>query len=232
MSKNGLHRHYDRLTAEERFRLDVLAMARGDKQESERLVSSCPRLPYTMNDRAFTGRWLGALDLTLRVYVDVAGHLDRLKTLEAIRAVLPFQDDYARGRMRDAFVEGHRAGARQAWRHKGPAPEWPLDGIDEARVDRLADLSSTIVPEILDGLERREAEHALTLWRGFGAFCEDALGLEPRKVLTVVMEPGVARVDDLEATAERLELEPDAEAVEEIRQGLAEAWETVEGRGS
>jgi hypothetical protein len=41
--KNGLHRHYDRLTAEEGFRLDVLAMARGDEQESERLVSSCPR---------------------------------------------------------------------------------------------------------------------------------------------------------------------------------------------
>ena len=29
MSKNGLHRHYDRLMSEERFRLDVLAMARG-----------------------------------------------------------------------------------------------------------------------------------------------------------------------------------------------------------
>jgi len=45
VSKNGLHRHYDKLTAEERFRLDVLAMARGDLQESERLVSSCPRSP-------------------------------------------------------------------------------------------------------------------------------------------------------------------------------------------
>jgi hypothetical protein len=29
MSKNGLHRHYDKLTPGERFRLDVLAMARG-----------------------------------------------------------------------------------------------------------------------------------------------------------------------------------------------------------
>ncbi len=37
MSKNGLKRHYDKLTPAERFRLDVLAMARGDKQESERL---------------------------------------------------------------------------------------------------------------------------------------------------------------------------------------------------
>jgi hypothetical protein len=57
MSKNGLHRHYDKLTPEERFRLDVLAMARGDFQESERLVSSCPRESYTMNERgAASGR--------------------------------------------------------------------------------------------------------------------------------------------------------------------------------
>ena len=57
MSKgNGLVRHYGKLDAAERFRLDVLAMARGDGQESARLVSSCPRWTYTTNDRAFTGR--------------------------------------------------------------------------------------------------------------------------------------------------------------------------------
>jgi hypothetical protein len=39
VSKNGLRRHYGKLEPDERFRLDVLAMARGDRQESERLVS-------------------------------------------------------------------------------------------------------------------------------------------------------------------------------------------------
>ena len=229
--KNGLHRHYGKLSGEERFRLDVLAMARGDEQESERLVSSCPKFSYTMTDNAFSGRWLGALDITLRSYLWVAGYLDRLKTLEAIREILPLQADYARERTRDAFVEGHRAGARQAWRGKGPAPEWPLGGIDEAEVDRLAGLGASIMPEILNGLERREATNALTMWRGFAAFCEDFLGLDALKVLTVVLEPGVARIEDLEATAERLDLEPDAEQVEEIREGLAEAWRWAEVRG-
>jgi hypothetical protein len=69
VSKNGLHRHYDKLTAEERFRLDVLAMARGDMKESERLVGSCPRESYTMNERGFGARWNGAADITLRFYV-------------------------------------------------------------------------------------------------------------------------------------------------------------------
>lgn len=57
--KNVLKRHYDKLTPEERFRLDVLATARGDGPESERLVSSCPRATYTTNERGFTGRWTG-----------------------------------------------------------------------------------------------------------------------------------------------------------------------------
>ena len=41
-NKNALGKLYDRLTPEERFRLDVLAMARGDKEESEHLTSTCP----------------------------------------------------------------------------------------------------------------------------------------------------------------------------------------------
>jgi hypothetical protein len=232
--RNGLHRHYGKLTPEERFRLDVLAMARGDAQESERLVSSCPRFSYTMNDNAFSGRWLRAMDMTLRLYVWVAEHLDRVDALRAVRAALPFQDGYARDRMRDAFVEGHRAGARRAWgaaNGKGPAPEWPLEGIDEAEVGRLAGLGASIMPEILDGLERREAAEALALWRGFGDFCGDVLGLDAGKVLAVVLEPAVGRIEDLEATAERLGLEPDAEKVGEARAGLTEAWDSVEDRG-
>jgi hypothetical protein len=235
VSKDGLHRHYDRLTAEERFRLDVLAVARGDKQESERLVGSCPKFTYDMNDRAFTGRWLGVLDMTLRVYLEVAGHLERVAMMVATREMLPFQDRYARERMRDAFVEGHGAGARQAWeaaKGEGAAPELPLERIDEAEVDRLAGLGSSILPEILDGLERREAESALTVWRGFGAFCDGTLGLDADKVLRVVQEAGASRVEELEALAGRLELEPDTETVEEIRVGLTEAWLSVEGRAA
>jgi hypothetical protein len=235
VSKYGLHRHYDALRPEERFRLDVLAMARGDKQESERLVSSCPRFSYTMNDRAFTGRWLGVLDMTLRVYLGMAGHLERVAMMGATREMLPFQDRYARDRMWDAFLEGHGAGARQAWRMAGAdgaAPELTLEGIDEAEVDRLAELGSSIMPEILDGLERKEAGHALTLWRGFGAFCDETLGLDALKVLRVVLEAGAERVEELEAKVERLGLEPDAETVEEIREGLTEAWRIVEARGA
>jgi hypothetical protein len=56
MRHKGHARYYDRLTPEERFRLDVLATARGDMEESELLTRTCPRMTYTMNHRGFTGR--------------------------------------------------------------------------------------------------------------------------------------------------------------------------------
>jgi hypothetical protein len=234
MSRNVLHRHYDKLGADERFRLDVLAMARGDKREAERLVSSCSRFTLTQNDPAFTGRWLGVLDMTLRLYLELAGHLDRMKTLASMRQMLPLQDGNARDRMRDAFVGGHRAGARRAWKAakgEGPGSRMAAGGDIRGQVDRLAELGSSILPEILDGLERKGAGHALTLWRGFGAFCNGTLGMGALKVLRVGQEAGAFRVDVLEALAERLEMEPEAESVEEICEGLTEAWHLVEGQG-
>ena len=233
MSKDGLHRHYNKLTPEERFRLDVLAMARGDAQESERLVSSCPRRSYTMTDRHFSGRWLLAMDITLRLYVWVAEHLDRLAMADAVRVALPYHESFAREAALDLFVEGHKAGARQAWQAaggEGPAPEWPLDGIDEGKVDETLERWPGILPEILDKLEREAAGKALALWRGFGKFCANVLGMDAQKVLTVVLEPAAGRIDDLEARAERLDLKPDAEKMEEVRAGLTEAWRSVEGR--
>ena len=39
------------------------------------------------------------------------------------------------------------------------------------------------------------------------------------------------RIENLKRRAERLELEAEAETVEEIREGLAESWRVVEERG-
>jgi hypothetical protein len=152
-----------------------------------------------------------------------------------VREVLPYRDRYARERTRDAFVDGHRAGARQAWEAaggEGAAPEWPHEGIDEGEVDRLAALGASIMPEILDNLERQQAADALTVWRGFGTFTDEALGLDPLKVLRAVFEPGAERIEGLEALAERLGLEPDAEQAAAIGTELLEAWNAVRRRAA
>src|SRR5829696_7055300 len=96
--KKGLGRLYDRLTPEERFRLDVLAMARGDEEESERLTATCPRRNYTMYDWGFVGRWAAARELAVLAHLDVVRPLDKANTIGAIRELCPqlgtmWQDD-------------------------------------------------------------------------------------------------------------------------------------------
>ena len=115
MSKNELHRHYDRLTPEERFRLDVLAMARGDAAESERLVGSCSKLSYRMNDRGFVGRWMGTIDITLRVRVLLEGLHSKLWMIDAFRQLVPYAQTLSRSVATESYFIGHRAGSYQAW---------------------------------------------------------------------------------------------------------------------
>jgi excisionase family DNA binding protein len=81
-------------------------------------------------------------------------------------------------------------------------------------------------------LERQQAAHALTIWRGFGAFCQDRLGLGATKILGVALEHSLERIEELEEMADRLGLEPDEESAQEIGEDLAEAWRMVEERGA
>ena len=69
------------------------------------------------------------------------------------------------------------------------------------------------------------------MWEGFCAFCEESVGVPAESVVAVVLEPVADRIERLKDLARSLELEPKAETVEEIREGLAESWRVVEERG-
>jgi len=51
-----LARQYDQLTPEERMRAVAEAMARGDEEEFDRLVDTCPRFTYKTADNNFVSR--------------------------------------------------------------------------------------------------------------------------------------------------------------------------------
>jgi hypothetical protein len=114
-SKKGLGRLYDRLTPEERFRLDVLALARADEEESERLTATCPRRDYTMYDWEFVGRWEAVRELTMLAYVDVARRLDKIKMIVAFRSLFPYLSTIWQDDVHWAYFDGHMAGSRHAW---------------------------------------------------------------------------------------------------------------------
>ncbi len=245
--KSGLHGMYDRLEAEERFRLDLLATARGDVQESERLLRTCPRFSYTMNDRAYVGRWTGTYEIALRMYIAINNTLSKLQMIDAFRELIPYSQELSHNIAFDAYFEGHRAGSYHAWNHAGKTgypPAWSGDDIspdedeqdadmerDMQELDATAEKYGELLPELMDRLERDLATEAFSLWEGYRAFCEESVGVAAEKVAAVVLEPAAERLEGLKSRAERLKIEAEAETVEQVREGLAEAWRKVEERG-
>jgi hypothetical protein len=253
VSGKGLHRHYDRLDAEERFRLDVLATARDDSRESERLVSSCPRFSYTMNDVGFVERWRSAIEITLRVYVPLGEQLAKLQMIDAFRVFIPYSQTLSSNMVLEAYYRGHESGSRHAWAYAGKSggpPAWPDDGPDgelmepeederDAAMERDADELEAVaeqynkfLPEVLDELERRCVMEAFSIWTGYAAFCKESAGVSAEKLAAVVLEPVVGGIEDMRGRAERLGVEPDSNLVEQMRKGLAEAWRTAGARGT
>jgi hypothetical protein len=248
MRQNGPARYYDQLTPEERFRLDVLAMARGDMEESELLTRTCQRETYTMNHRGYTGRWTGTYEITLRMYIAVNNELAKLQMIDAFRELVPYSQSLSHNIAFDAYFRGHQSGSYHAWNAAGKTgrpPAWGRepemepeeDERDPAMERDMEELGATVekyggfLPELLDKLERDLATDALSLWEGFCSFCDECVGVPAEKVIAVVLEPVVERIEEFKSRAGHLELEPDAKTVEQIREGLAQNWRVVEERG-
>jgi hypothetical protein len=235
--KKGLGRLYDRLTPEERFRLDVLALARGDEDESERLIRTCPRRGYTMNDWEFVGRWEAARELAMLAYMDVTGRLDKIKMIGAFRGLFPYLSTIWQDDVHWAYFDGHKAGSRHAWKRSGKAGEPPGWEAHEEEAERNAD--PTVDEELekwagegryarlegkLEEMERELVREALTAWSGFAGFCAQEMGLRAEKLLEALARPFAERVRELEELSARHEVEADAQDVEEYLVMMTDAW--------
>ncbi len=239
MKQNGLGKLYDRLTPEERFRLDVEAMARGDKEESEHLTSTCPKRSYTMNEVAFSGRWHGALELTLTNLLDLRARMDRVQMIDAFRLAFPYLSTVWQDDTHEAYFDGHISGSRHAWSKAGKEGEPPGWEADDEAAERNADPAIEgdlekinercgeafgFIVDALDRLEREFTEEALAQWAAYRGFCEETLGLEAMKLLKAIVPQAAEYVQRLEERASRLELEPDSKSVEEYRTIMDDAW--------
>src|SRR5215211_3155121 len=230
MKRNRLGRLYDHLTLEERFRLDVLALARGDKEESERLTDTCPRRNYTMNDWGFVGRWQAAQELAMLAYMDLARCLDKCQMIAAFRVVLPYLLTVWVNDTHEAYFDGHHAGSHHAWMKagkEGEPPGWERDdekaernadpGLDEA-LDKWTGQVKAIddrLTKSLEALERDFAGQGLAAWSAFSDFCEEEMSLEAKKLLAAFASPFAERAGELENLVARLEVKPDPESVDE-----------------
>lgn len=242
MKQNGLGKLYDRLTPEERFKLDVEAMARGDTEESRRLVDTCPRRSFIMNEPRFTWRWDGAIQLTMAMLMDLRQNTGRLRMIDAFRMTLPHLHGLRENDTHHAYFDGHISGSRHAWKAAGKTgkpPGWEDDDekaeenrdpeIDEdlGMIDARNSAVDTWLTDLLDRLERDLASGALTVWAAYVRFCEETVEVEADKLLRATFKPALEDVRWLEGIAERLGLEPESSAVEEYRAGMVEGWHKV-----
>ena len=245
MTKNkGVGKLYDRLSPSERFRLDVEAQARGDEAESRRLVDTCPRRNYSMTDWAFSGRWQTTTEILLAVCVELSQYMSRLNMIDAIRETLPYAHVVYHNETDSAYLSGHEAGSRYAWKRAGmdgDPPGWaPLDeegestdaedfdpAIDEALETLNARLEEAdIMPGLLTRLEDKTTQEAWTLFEAFSSFCREELEVEPEKVTKALFEPIVARFEDLKARKEKFDTEADEGVASEYAAAFSEAWQS------
>jgi len=246
MSKNGLHRHYGKLTPEERFRLDALATSRGDVGESERLTNTCPKRDYIMNDWAFVGRWEAAEVLAMLAYMDLARCMDKLTLLHALRATFPYLHTVWTNDVHEAYFDGHHAGSRHAWSKagkEGEPPGWEQDDEEaehnadpghDAALDKWTDKVDEIADRLggtLENLERELAGQGFAAWSAFSGFCAEEMGVDAHTLMAVFNEQGAARGRELEELAARLKLEPDPEIVVEYQALMEEAWRRQLAKG-
>jgi hypothetical protein len=247
MRGNVLGKLYDRLTPEERFRLDVLAIARGDAEESELLTNTCPKRDYVMNDWGFVGRWEAARGLAILTYMDLAKCLDKIQMIEAFRVAFPYLRTVWEDDTFWAYFDGHEAGSRHAWRKAGKEGDPP--GYEKDEDERVAGMDpapeedvrkwATRVAEVekpisgaLDRVEREMARQGLSVWKAFVGFCEEEMTLDASKLLSALALPIAERTRALEELAARLEVEPDAEDVESYREIMDQAWRQVLAKGA
>ncbi|MBD0356980.1 MAG: hypothetical protein ICV57_07375 [Rubrobacter sp.] len=172
----------------------------------------------------------------------------------AFRQLAPYAQTLSRSIATETYFIGHKAGSYETWDATAEAPRPPawadpeaekpegasssaLVGRDMEDLDWKLNKYGELLPEIMDITERELAQEALDLWAGFEAFCAEGMGVGAEKILAVTLQgetgaEAVSRVGDLKDLAERLDLEPDTDAVKEARDTLLEAWRVVERSGT
>ncbi len=88
MKRDRLRPLYGRLEPEERLRLMIESLTRGDETDAELLSTACPKRTYVENDRAFSEPLRASLRLTESVVLSLIPSLEKLDMLEAMSNLL------------------------------------------------------------------------------------------------------------------------------------------------
>jgi hypothetical protein len=243
--KDRFGKFYNLFTGEERFRLHLEALYRGDEAEVKRLLESCPGEKYLMNETGYAGRCKASKEIIGMLCLALAPLLARLETIERFREALSYLLKSYINEGVVAHLDGHQAGAKRAWEAAGKAgdpPEWKArkggDGGDEGpamdqemqsmrSLTKRLEKTSGVVGGPLEELERELLEEALTIWTAFANCCSEECGVEPEKLVKVWFEPMVAEIERLKHLSASTEVNP--EMLKEYKAAFKEMWSEIVG---
>ena len=247
MKKDRLGKLYPSFRGEERFRLHLEALYRGDEAEVQRLLESCPRMTYSysMNEAGFVNRCKASKEIVNILYALLAPLLAKLTMIESFRGVLTYVLNASINKAVVTYLDGYQAGARRAWEAAGKTgdpPGWKeRKGGDEedkgSEMDREMESLRSISKRLekvrgaivgsLEELERELVEEALTMWTAFGHCCSEECGMEPEKLVKVWFEPMLPEIEKLKGLSASTELT--LEMLEEYEAALKKRWSEVVG---
>ena len=235
MTKDSLGKLYDRFTPDERFRLAIEALVRGDEEEVQRLRDTCPREIYRMTELAYRDRVTRSMEMTMGVCLDLVPHLAQLWMIRGFREALPLTYNACEDVAVLAYLDGHKAGSKHAWQTAGkigePPPGWEQGGkededpVTEENLQRITGCLDKVREGFLGSLrelERCIASEALTIWEAFAGFCEEELLLEPEKLVKVWFEPILPEIEKLMSLPDLPEVDP--EGLKEYEATLRRVW--------
>lgn len=192
-----LEQGYAGLTASERVRLVIAALARDDESEHERLCDSSPKQRYLGCEVAYVDVMQLANEFaTGFAAVELGPRAAKLDVLEGTRAVV----DELFGPDRECEPDGgEQAGSDDA--------DAALDGLVEVLLD------------LLDRVADRFATESAEIAGGFGAFCEHELGVDGADMIAAFARPFADTYQRFVA------IEGDPAAVSAVCDELCDVWQ-------
>jgi hypothetical protein len=230
----GLGKLYNRFTGEERFRLVIEALFRGDEEEAESLSETCPRATYTMSELAYGDRLKASSQITMVLCLDLTPRLAKLRMIEAFQEILPYLFNRSIDEAHSSYLDGHEAGSKRAWEaagKEGDPPGWAEgdeedeDPVMEEELRRVSSRLKEEAGDFADFLEeptRHIVRDTLTIWKAFEGFCTKELLLEPEKLVKAWFEPMLPDIEKLKDIPDSPEADP--ERLEEYEAALKRTW--------
>jgi hypothetical protein len=228
MKKDGLAKLYDRLSAEERFKLLIEAIARGDEAECRNLGKSCPRVVYEMNDMAYEDLVGASEKITTLVCLDLTPRLITLRMLAVFSGVLAVLRNTCSDEAHSAYFRGRALGEkarRDAHSKDHPREEQDPDletADDLSKITFRVDEQWSVFAGLVGRLEEDMRIEVVAMWEAFASFSREELGVEPKTLIKAWFEPMLAEIEAVEDTLDKTETNP--QRLQEYASDLRQWW--------